>query len=321
MNGSYVVTGGSDDSCYVYDVADGSLTTELQNSTGDIFGVGLQTQSTSAQLDVTADVTNSGTDQDTQTVTLDINNGVGQVDSTSVTLAGGGSTTQTLSWAVPSGQTEQDYTATVASDDDSASQTVTVRSIPSSVQHRYLFEQNGNDSVGSLDGTVNGGSGVFTATNPIEGQYSFVGDGSDNYLSLPNNLNIDSTQNGIAFEFTVEFSSVASGDGVFAFTTQNTGWYAFFSSTGTFDFAYLAEGNNPSVTASVSTGTLYNIVCQYNPSAGQTEVYVDGTLEDANGSGGSLNSTGRNEIGRQKGSRYLNATRLDDFRIHDSTVL
>jgi len=79
-------------------------------------------------LDVTADVSNSGTDQDTQTVTLDINNSVGQVDSTSVTLSGGGSTTQTLSWAVPSGQAEQDYTATVASADDTASQTVTVGS-------------------------------------------------------------------------------------------------------------------------------------------------------------------------------------------------
>jgi len=77
-------------------------------------------------LDVTVDITNNGTGQDTQTVTLDINNSVGQVDSTSVTLAGGGSTTQTLSWSVPSGQTKQDYTATVASADDTASQTVAV---------------------------------------------------------------------------------------------------------------------------------------------------------------------------------------------------
>jgi len=77
-------------------------------------------------LDVTVDVSNAGTDQDTQTVTLDIDNGVGQADSTSVTLSGGGSTTQTLSWSVPSGQTKQDYQATVSSADDTASQTVTV---------------------------------------------------------------------------------------------------------------------------------------------------------------------------------------------------
>lgn len=81
-------------------------------------------------LDVTADITNNGTDQDTQTVTLDIDNSVGQVDSTSVTLSGGGSSTQTLSWSVPSGQTEQDYTATASSADDTASQTVTVSSGP-----------------------------------------------------------------------------------------------------------------------------------------------------------------------------------------------
>jgi len=88
------------------------------------------------ELGVTADVTNTGGAQGTQTITLNINNSVGQVDSTSVTLSAGGSTTQPLSWAVPSGQTEQDYTATVASADDTASQTVTVSSVPSSVVSR-----------------------------------------------------------------------------------------------------------------------------------------------------------------------------------------
>jgi len=80
------------------------------------------------ELGVTADVSNSGGAQGTQTITLNINNGVGQVDSASVTLSAGGSTTQALSWVVPSGQTEQDYTATVASADDTASQTVTISS-------------------------------------------------------------------------------------------------------------------------------------------------------------------------------------------------
>jgi len=80
-------------------------------------------------LDVTVDITNNGTDSDTQTVTLDIDNGVGQVDSASVTLSGGASVTKTLSWSVPSGQTEQDYQATVSSADDTASQTVTVISV------------------------------------------------------------------------------------------------------------------------------------------------------------------------------------------------
>jgi len=65
-------------------------------------------------LDVTVDVTNSGDESGTQMVTLDINNGVGQVDSASVSVSGGATTTQTLSWSVPSGATLQDYTATVS---------------------------------------------------------------------------------------------------------------------------------------------------------------------------------------------------------------
>jgi len=105
-------------------------------------------------LDVTADVSNAGTDQDTQTVTLDIDNSVGQVDSTSVTLSGGGSTTQTLSWAVPSGQTEQDYQATVSSADDSASQTVTVSAYITDFDQTFPYSP-----------TVNSGSITFDVVN------------------------------------------------------------------------------------------------------------------------------------------------------------
>jgi hypothetical protein len=137
-------------------------------------------------LDVTADITNNGTDSDTQTVTLDIDNSVGQVDSTSVTLSGGGSTTQTLSWAVPSGQTEQDYTASVSSADDSASQTVTVGSaVPSSAIHRWKLDDvatgTATDSIGSADGTVNG---VASVSGTYQGGSAGDGDGSNDYIDV-----------------------------------------------------------------------------------------------------------------------------------------
>jgi len=125
-------------------------------------------------LDVTADVTNNGTDSDTQTVTLDINNGVGQVDSANVTLSGGGSTTQTLSWSVPSGQTEQDYQATVASADDSASQIVTV-------SNQVLFDfETGNTSRWDTDGGLSATSG-----SPPFNSGSFVGRTSVSSRSSP----------------------------------------------------------------------------------------------------------------------------------------
>jgi len=140
-------------------------------------------------LDVTADITNNGTDSDTQTVTLDIDNGVGQVDSTSVTLSGGGSVTRTLSWSVPSGQTQQNYTATVSSADDSASQTVTVGPVyPSAAIHAYDATQisgvsgggtvsTWTDQVGSADGSALG-SPTYRASQ-INGKASIELDGSN----------------------------------------------------------------------------------------------------------------------------------------------
>jgi len=117
-------------------------------------------------LDVTVDVTNNGTDQDTQTVTLDIDNSVGQVDSTSVTLSGGGSVTKTLSWAVPSGQTEQDYQATVSSADDTASQTVTVAA-PIVTDH----EGTSGDIANSVYDYTNNAS-ITTSASTLEGSYA-----------------------------------------------------------------------------------------------------------------------------------------------------
>jgi len=142
-------------------------------------------------LDVTVDVTNNGTDQDTQTVTLDINNGVGQVDSASVTLSGGGSTTTTLSWAVPSSQAVQDYQATVSSDDDAASQTVTVA--PASLISHYTFDSadtSGStaiDVVGSNDGTIQGATtGVSGANQTYTTNEAYSFDGVDDVVDCGN---------------------------------------------------------------------------------------------------------------------------------------
>jgi len=124
-------------------------------------------------LDVTVDVTNNGTDSDTQTVTLDIDNGVGQVDSQSVSLSGGGSTTKTLSWSVPSGQTEQDYQATVSSADDSASQTVTV-GLGIQVVDNFEDSPTGPYSSGdSISTYYSGDTGSFTRSTATSATGSF----------------------------------------------------------------------------------------------------------------------------------------------------
>jgi len=174
-------------------------------------------------LDVTADVTNNGTDSDTQTVALDIDNSVGQVDSQSVTLSGGGSTTTTLSWSVPSGQTEQDYTATVSSADDTASRTVTVSSVtvPSSVIHRWKLDDVGTatatDSIGSADGTVNGVSNVSgTYIGGSAGDF----DGTDDKIDTPATAPLGSMTILATIDFNTDMSS---GEQINGFNSSNFG--------------------------------------------------------------------------------------------------
>jgi len=150
-------------------------------------------------LTVDASLTNSGTDSDTQTITLDVDNGVGQVDSSLEAAQGGASKTVPLSWAVPSGQTEQDYQATVSSADDTASQTVTVSSGPSLVAQQDLVawypmeDGDARDAANTTDfgdataydGTVNGAThdpdgGVTDVTaGPSSGAFSFTSDRID----------------------------------------------------------------------------------------------------------------------------------------------
>ncbi|MFB6166367.1 MAG: beta strand repeat-containing protein [Haloarculaceae archaeon] len=80
-------------------------------------------------LDVTADVTNTGGQQGTATVSLSA--GGAQRDSQSVPLAGGASQTVTLSWQTAAGDAG-DYTATVSAGgaSDTASVTVTEQAAP-----------------------------------------------------------------------------------------------------------------------------------------------------------------------------------------------
>jgi len=194
---------------------------------------------------------------------------------------------------------------------------------PDSVVHRYRFEGDGTDSVGDFDGTVEGGSDTFTTADPIEGEQSLVGDGTDNRLSLPSNLGIDATADGISFEFRVEFSSVASGVGVFSLDDQNTTFYAFFPNDGELVFGYVSSETNLSAFATgLQTGTLYDIVCQYDPAQSAMEVYVDGSLAESNSGSAALDfQRGNNNFGSQNGgSRWLSATRADDLRIHNTAI-
>jgi len=282
-------------------------------------------------LDVTADVSNAGTDQ-AQTVTLDIDNSVGQVDSTSVTLSGGGSTTQTLSWAVPSGQTEQDYTATVSSADDTASQTVTVSSVPPSLVSHWTFDtadtNSGTavDTVGSNDGTIrgattgvsganqtyttneayefNGGSDVVDSFNTTD--FTF---GTDFSLAAWINLNGTGTRNPVLAK-----GSIRSGG-------DDKDYY--IGTGGGNVFADVSDGSNSLTNlqgGSVPTNTWTHIAMTYDGST--LVIYIDGSQDTSASLSVSAQDDYALEIGNATGGGDDDGFngKIDDPRVYSKAL-
>jgi len=179
-------------------------------------------------LDVTADISNTGSSSGTQTITLEIDNGVGQVDSTSTTVSGGGTVTKTLQWAVPSGQSQQQYTATVSSNDDTATETVDVSSVyPAAAIHGYdatkLTGLAGGDpvttwpdQVGNADATAVG-SPTYRATQ-INGNAAIELDGSNDafatgyFPDTSNNITVLAVTNVTGTHYGAVFSQFNSNN-------------------------------------------------------------------------------------------------------------
>jgi hypothetical protein len=242
------------------------------------------------ELGVTATVDNTGGAQGTQTITLDINNGVGQVDSASVTLSAGGSTTQTLSWVVPSGQTKQDYQATVASADDSASQTVTVGSaVPASLVSHWTFDDadtnsgTATDTVGPNNGTISGATtGVSGAnqTYTTNEAYSFDGNGDGvDFGRVGDGLEAFSVAAWVNPDFLVGDASILIRDGG---TKQVDRHWALRidDSSGTVGLFVSDSANNKIKARSattIPTGSWSHVVGTMRGTT--ATIYVDGTAE------------------------------------------
>jgi len=239
-------------------------------------------------LDVTVDVTNTGDETGTQTVTLDIG-GVGQVDSQGVPLTGGQSSTTTLSWSVPSSQTEQDYQATVSSADDTASQTVTVASatVPSSAIHRWKLDDvatgTATDSIGSADGTVNGVSNV---SGTYQGGSAGDGDGTDDFIDVGTLGSFGSGLNsGGAIGLTVKFTDTSNfisplgSSGADDFEGVTIFSNSFASSNGRLELQLRDDTGDDAVvttTTGVADGNKHRVLFNINdPSANDVDVHTD----------------------------------------------
>jgi len=283
-------------------------------------------------LDVTVDVTNTGDETGTQTVTLDIDNGVGQVDSQSVAVGGGGSATTTLSWDT-TGQTEQDYTATVSSADDSASQTVTVSSVPPSLVSRWTFDDADTNSgtavdvVGSNDGTIQGATtGVSGANQTYTTNEAYSFDGTDDRVEIPN----------LGFGKTSTFTVAAWIKIDSLSTNENYAWFGRFNPAGD-DALYSYWNRNESqfsveigefdstdttgLTGGSSTTNWQHVAFTWDGGTDTLTFYQDGVAQ------GSVTKNvtefaASGDIwigGRSDGAQYFEGD-IDDVRVYDKAL-
>jgi len=272
-------------------------------------------------------------------VTLSIDNSVGQVDSASVTLSGGGSVTKTLSWSVPSSQTKQDYTATVASADDTASQTVTVSSgPPASLVAHWTFDTADTNSgtavdvVGSNDGTISGattGASGANQTYTTNEAYSF--DGTDDTVAFPDNLGLttDGTA-GYSLAMWINVPSTASVssryDVVFSLRADHNiglnSYSKYEGASGQTRFKIWDGSNEHIVTGTdVSGDGWVHLVATYAPSTGM-KLYENGSSVGANSFTGTPATTGQNKDNLFGGDRDNDNFEgdADDVRVYDKAL-
>ncbi len=287
-------------------------------------------------LTVGASLTNRGTDSDTQTITLDIDNGVGQVDSSLEAAQGGASDTTTLSWAVPSGQTAQDYQATVASADDTASQTVTVNTPPpaSLVSHWTLDTADTNsgtavDVVGSNDGTISGATtGVSGANQTYTTNEAYDFDGVDDYVALGQTPDIFNASGSFSLAAWVACDSKTGGGNVVYDGASQVDVRLFssdfFGNVGDVPgFTIKGSSDQFALGSSSIVGTGFrHLVGTYDASNGMT-FYLDGTQEGSNNFTGPFNARSKQDhIGGTPyfGSDNLHDGKIDDVRIYDKEL-
>jgi len=266
-------------------------------------------------LDVTADITNTGDESGTQSVTLDIDNSVGEVDSTSVTLSGGASTTQTLSWSVPSGQTEQDYQATVSSADDTASQTVTV-GLPDGAVSRYEFEQDVTDSWSGNDATDN--TTVGYSTDSKRGEFAKDFNSSGNVIASSTDFDTnDFTITGwVKFSDTNDNYRRVFWAGDYSSATRDAQLYYHGG-----DFEWKCSAGNGSVNGGSASNNVYYFFA-VRVQNGTLELFID------NSSIGSTNITPSNNGDDLSFARRANDLDpierldglLDDMRFYNSGI-
>lgn len=199
--------------------------------------------------------------------------------------------------------------------------------------HRYSFNGNANDSVGTANGTLTGSDATISAT-----MLTTTGANNSSYVSLP-----ASVGTGITGNFTIQdFTSSPAGatqsySSLFSFATQGSDhnfilFNAYRPNTAgtSADFSQgTTGGNEVDVNAGsplLANGLEHDIVLTYNATSGLVSIYNNGALAGTGNIGAgfnfSLTTTGTfdgiNGNGPFGDNSYNGST--DDFRIYGQAL-
>lgn len=195
--------------------------------------------------------------------------------------------------------------------------------------HRYSFNADASDSVGSADGTLEGGA-------TVSGGQLLLAGGPDNtapHVDLPSDILSNYTSATIEAWFTIDaqvdwqrlfdFGDTSGSDGGYYWfytPSSSNGDSRLVISTGGFP-GYSGEERVDSST--VPTGTPIFVACVYDAAAGQMRLYEDGQLVDSDSVSMLLSDVSRTFA-------YIGASvyppddgfdgAVDEFRIYDSAL-
>lgn len=205
------------------------------------------------------------------------------------------------------------------------------------LRHRYSFTSDVTDSVGSANGTIQGGAFV------LDGKAQFPGSSNEDYIELPPGLITNYTS--VTFEFWTEVFDVGIWSEIFAFGNQTAAgeganMVMFTPHTGStppdfrMSYAQAAPGFNDERVVNGS-GVLDNlgqiaVTCVYDPPNSAMSLYTNGTLvatlspvPSTGNRGFSLTNVinARSWLGRSLYNADAPfAGTIDEFRIYDEAL-
>src|ERR1022692_3945023 len=196
------------------------------------------------------------------------------------------------------------------------SQSLTVVTPPGTLVHRYSFTADANDSVGTANGTLQGGATIGG------GQVTL--DGTSGYVSLPAGI-VSALTSNATFETWFTDNNSGGWARVWDFGSGPGAANIFLAralpggSLPRFDWS---QGNIDSST-SVTNGVQAHIVVMYDDADNASEIYLNGLLVASSANSGlalsSINDT-NNSLGRsQYADPFLNAS-INEFRIYSGLL-